>query len=491
MKNCTSSKQSAITPSTSNTSQGSQLGGSVNSLQKPLSEHNASMVSATSIKPSNGAQSSSGSSAASQHATVNLAIRSKPKRAEDVVVLQGICKLLNPQNRSVLFAVTYAVKLRNDTENGYLCLSAPEKGDKVHNVLDLTAPDRKDDCCRVCSKSTANGFAYILQFANTSDAHKFKVYLESLQQAAARDAVSEESQNKVDIASAQTTQESRASGTSPAPALNRSATDNSPSTVETPAKQTSPAVAAGTAKLVDIDSPPQSAPGERELIIEDAAEKLVKLIDQILPEAAKAGILVSDDTVADIEDTTIEDWLDRGFLQCETDDMKADLLNLLRILVRLKRKAESRKRVLPASNSLQEYDNKPHSDRITFTAPELVKIASSQDARATNKPDTPRIVYTTAEIESIAASRAIPQAAVDANLITPRRTSTIRGCSTEAAMADISKHKDWLSGKPYQVATPPESAGKLSHVEAKPMTKLMADASPQSSLSPGGLGTSR
>ncbi|TWU72440.1 hypothetical protein ED733_003457 [Metarhizium rileyi] len=344
--------------------------------------------------------------------SIRLPIRLSKSQDHEHVVLRGICKLLNPKDRLVLFVVSYTMRLRKDTDEGYLVLSTAGKEDRVHNVLELMSPDTRDDCCRVCSKNERNGFAYILQFPNILDTQKFKIFLESLQQAAAREANLEDNQTKPRTKSIQATQTPSGllgptnpvikwpslSATSATSEVTRLTASTLPSTVPTPSKQATVEGLCSDAKLIDFDDSPCCSPAARELIIEDAAEKLVELINKILPEASAAGLLLSDDTIADIEETAIDDWLARGFLQSETDDMKADLLDLLRILVRLKRKAESRRQTQPVIRSLQGYDEVPRPCRITYTASELERLNTAQPQEPTK---VERIQYTSSEIESI------------------------------------------------------------------------------------------
>ncbi|KAK9445464.1 hypothetical protein VB005_00575 [Metarhizium brunneum] len=308
---------------------------------------------------------------------MSLPIRPSEPQDPEHIVLRGICKLLNPKDRSVLFVVSYIMKVRKDTDEGYLVLSSSGKEDRIHNVLELMAPDTRDDCCRVCSRAEKNGFAYILQFPNIPDAHKFKIYLESLQQAAAREASMEQA---------------------PTPAKSAQEPPTSPHALRPVVDSPSPGM-----ELIDLRSPSCSQTAEREFIIEDAAEKLLGLIDKILPEASEAGLILSDDTVAHIQEVAINDWLHRGFLSSETDDMKTDLLELLRILVRIKRRAESRRQALPVVQSFQGFDVESRSNRVTYSASELemINIEMINTMQHQEAPTGKFIKYAASELEMI------------------------------------------------------------------------------------------
>lgn len=334
--------------------------------------------------------------------------------------MEGICKLLHAKDRSVLFMVSYALQIQSN--RACLVLSSEAKGEKIHDVLDLQAPENRDDCCRVCYEADGNTFVYMFQFPNADDACKFKTYLECLQQAATREDVTK-------------------------------------SVVKQPAE---------TAKLVDLDPPP------RVPTIEDAAQKLVELMEIILPEALAAGLLLSDDTLADIEEAAIDNWLTRGFLKSETDDMQDEVLDLIRVLVRFKRKSGSRRQAKePAIKSLKGFDENTKPSRMVYTPSDVKEIKRAVGPRPSTCSNATRITYTASEIESVARARGSTPVALDRNIVTPRRPPIINKCSPAAVVANVSKHKDWLSGKSDQVMTPtpPDSVEKVNG-----LIKLAAEA---------------
>jgi hypothetical protein len=383
------------------------------------------------------------------------------------------------------------MKVQNTTDKGYLMLSSAGKEDRVHDVLDLMAPDLTSDCCLVRPKDISNEFGYMLKFANVSDAHKFKIYLESLQQAAAREANLEQTEDKAAGMFQEATQTSSvlSSQTSPAPisqspsgasettGVVTSATSTVLSTVTTPTKTPVGGEATEGAKLVDLDSPPHNTTGAREFIIEDAAEKLVEIINKILPEATAAGLRLSDDTITDIEDTAIDDWLHRGFLQSETDDMRADLLDLLRILVRLKRKAESRKKGDFISPSLQDLNSDAKQDAkqdcIKYTASEISDLAGN---KVCGRVMEPRITYTASEMKEVARCSISVPADLDKSIITTSRAPKAQSCSPAAAVANVAKHADWLAGKSDQAQSVEVVSIIMSHCASRQQWMGMGEA---------------
>ncbi|KAG6018899.1 hypothetical protein E4U41_003514 [Claviceps citrina] len=428
----------------------------------------------------------------------SLPTRPKPLDSKKVVY-NGQCKFLDAKSRKPLFPVTCAMKIQESRSKAFLVLSASNRPDRTHNVLEMSAPDIQDDCCRLYSREMVSRCLYDLQFPNASDARKFGFYLESLQKAAARTlgapSISSNQSKKTEIppslrvpasptetVSAQKASEPRETSDIVTELIKTDV--ESPSTTsgqETEVRifedaaepQESSAI---VAKLIDVDSPSKTSDQETKVdIFEDAAELLFNLIEKILPQAAAAGLNFSEDAISDIPETADEVWLKRGFLRSETDDMQPELFELLRILVRIKRKAESRK----------------HSH-----AAEFKQDLKSADAK------TKRIQYSLSEIQNLSSSSVATPAGLDKSMVTPRRTRAVGGCLSAASAALMSKNKAWLNGDsaPQRpdatIRTPPMSNGKLNAVskgcpEAPNAANKGDISSPRSPSKNGGLGTSR
>ncbi|KAK2593880.1 hypothetical protein QQS21_008400 [Conoideocrella luteorostrata] len=409
--------------------------------------------------------------------------------ASEQVVHKGLCKLLDPRNMLPLFIINYSLKILNDSSKALIVLSA-ERGDKIHDVLDAKTPEFKDDRCRICSKAKDNGWAYILQFNNAPDAKKFCLFMENLQKAAARTLGRSSIANKPATTPITTSINTPATTSTTTPATqslepptltSSSASASMPYVVPSTTTASTKAVTVSngdreTPKLVDVESPPREMQGAKMPTIEDAAEKLFGLIEDILPEAAAAGLNISDDAISDIQETAINSWLTRGFLKSESDDMKSELLDLLRILVRIKHKAERRK---------QENRIKP--------------IIKSLDGFHISEVKPSRIKYSSSEIESWAKSGVSPPTGLDKAIVTPRKSRSVTGYSAAAAATGVSKHKSWLSSKPQQhsieIETPPLSAEKPNDVmRSVNVSSTALGISPPvtpCNPTPKGLGTSR
>ncbi|KAG5950913.1 hypothetical protein E4U53_004175 [Claviceps sorghi] len=393
--------------------------------------------------------------------------------ASELLVYRKLCKWLDAESKRPLFVVTCSLKIQNNSDKAFLVLSESNKEDRLHNVLEISTPEIEDDCCSFCSRETTSIARSILQFPNAAEAKKFGLYLENLQKAAAR-----------------------TSGASSGTSGNRSrqadippSSKPKPSAAEAPEKESSPSAnkletrGFSDVKLVDVESQATTSEQEKKApTIEDAAQSLFDLIEKILPEAAAAGLDVSEDAISEVQETAIESWLRRGFLKSETDDMKSELVELLRILVRIKRKAEARKKA-------------------TQIEPPVV-IQSLKDLDGTDS-SVKRVKYSLAEIQSLSSSGTAVPAGLDKSTLTPRRTQATGSYSPAAAAQVMSKNKAWLDGgsavqRPdATTVTPPMSNEKLRSVIGKACPGVPKSANkrgvspPQSPSAVKGLSSSR
>ncbi|QUC16151.1 uncharacterized protein UV8b_00392 [Ustilaginoidea virens] len=389
--------------------------------------------------------------------TVSPPIRSskpsKPSRAGQVVY-SGICKLLHSKSRSLIYIVSLAMAIDEDNDEAFLILSVADKVIKVHNVLELSQPQASEDCCLVASEMTGEPFTYLLQFSSSSESTTFRLYLENLKRAVSRRkgapsggngsaAANTDASKPVSDNSAAVTAQSFPGLIRPSPSAGDASIEdlNVNSTTSSMVPQASDAVSSTGAevpRLVDVEPTPQPMGETKMATIEDAAEKLFDLIGKILPEANAAGMHLCEDEIADIEETAIDSWLTRGFLKSESDDMRSELLDLLRVLLRIKRKAESRSVAQKAGiKSLENFDKEGTKPRqIKYSVSEIVKLASNraQDVRLSSK-----------------------------TAVFPPRKHATGDFSPTAALTGVSKHKARLSDRPEsQQPCPPAVAPSQS-----------------------------
>ncbi|KAG5928955.1 hypothetical protein E4U42_007587 [Claviceps africana] len=401
-----------------------------------------------------------------------LPIRPSPLASEQLIYRE-LCKWLDAESKGPLFVVTCSLKIQKNSDKAFLVLSAPKKQDRLHNVLNISEPDIQDDCCSFFSREIESRRKHILQFPNASGANKFGLYLENLQKAAARahgtsSKASDNQSRQIDIPSSAKLKPSTKENT-------KKESTSSASKPETSGIRDT--------KLVDVESAATTSEQEENApTIEDAAESLFDLIEKILPEAAAAGLNVSEDAISDIQETAIESWLRRGFLKSEADDIKSELLELLRILVRIKRKAELRKKAA-----------QPKSP---------IVISSLKDFESADS-NVKRIKYSAAEIRSLSSGSTAVPTGPDKSALTPRRTQPTGSYSAAAAAQAMSKNKAWLDGgsavqRPdATTATPPMSHEKSRSVMNNVCPEVLKAANkggvspPQSPSAVKGLSSSR
>ena len=382
-------------------------------------------------------------------------------------VHSGECELLKRVQGAQPFRASFKLTIRLDNNTACLVLSAPNKGENVKNVLDLQQPTFTHDYCTISSRKADQGSDYFLRLSSQERASKFCLYLENLQRAAVRGngnhgpTVTKESSPS--LASKPRNDSARIIPTKVQHSVNP---DNKGTPEQVPANTAS---SAGTAApsttaaaidtrsiahtmdegvtLVDIgDESDHSASTKKDGLetstIEDAAEQLHALVKKILPEASALGLHLSDEAIADMEDAAIDSWLSKGFLESESDDMKTELLELLRILVRIKRKAEARKAQRPktaAISSLKGYVN-------------------------TGQP-AGRIKYSSAEIATLSKNASPNSPRLDPSITSQNRTPIATSTTASVIVSTVSKHKAWLE---QSLA---ERGGSSMEVDQTPPTK--------------------
>ena len=274
----------------------------------------------------------------------------------DYILCKGECEIKAAQNQLV-YKAEFAMKIEISTSCGYLVLSSPGEVDHIHNVLELEPPVLKDGYCQITSSHYKGKVNCSVRLPSEDLTAKFKLYLDNLRRAAVRQPTHAlQGQLREDPPNLCTMSTS-------ADLIDFS---NQPSTVKVPVKKG------------DVSS----------MSIEDAAEQLHGLIRKIIPEITGHGLRMDDATIDDIEETAIDFWLNRGFLGSESDDMKAELLELLRLLTRIKRKAELRKgskvKCPPghAFTDLKELESgRAASPRILYTRSQILSLECKASPR--------------------------------------------------------------------------------------------------------------
>ncbi|PHH62970.1 hypothetical protein CDD81_6395 [Ophiocordyceps australis] len=115
---------------------------------------------------------------------------------------------------------------------------------------------------------------------------------------------------------------------------------------------------------------------------EGVAKQLQTLVARIIPECTENGLQMSNDAIHEIEETIIASWRQQGFLKNVPDNIEAELLEVLRSLLRFKRKAQEAKSVgfhlTPTMKSLMELqlDMQSKPKFIKYSAKEIEELRS-------------------------------------------------------------------------------------------------------------------
>lgn len=378
-------------------------------------------------------------------------IQSKPASDPDYVLCKGECEIKTVQELTN-FKAEFVMKIKTSTNCGYLVLSAPDKGERVHDVLELEPPVMKDGYCHVTSGQGKGNANYSVKLPDADLTNKFKLYRDNLRRAAIRQLSTPGSATTPVVqgsSAGETATKAQAAPAQPGPSEMGSSRQNATFADTVAANKTlsttpprgqlhevnlGPNKTPAPANLIDISNQPSMPKGPINkgdvcgMSIEDAAEHLHSLIQRIIPEITGHGLRMDDATIDDIEETAIDFWLNRGFLGSESDDMKAELLELLRLLSQIKRKAELRR-----GAQVKCQPPRPSTD--------LKELESGRAA-------SPRIQYTPAQIQSLEDKVSPRPKRLDTVGVYPKPASKAQKTTATAPVFQLSEIRKWIGGNP-------------------------------------------
>ncbi|KAL7959504.1 hypothetical protein V8C34DRAFT_322980 [Trichoderma compactum] len=344
--------------------------------------------------PRNGLRASSGSSSQGQNAIStgrNLGeprptSSSTPQQTVEHILSQGECMLIDESDNSSVSA-KFVAKVYMQRNEGLFMLIPSGQPQSVYNVLSLGVPVIQGPYCIIYG--ARNERLHKVKLRTTSAAESFQYLLKTLQQSARQfceprsaspkpapivAASKEEAASPLPIPSKTP---SKAPGDVPetSDGDKRAALQTSQST-EAPLQQDS------EKSLLNLEDEPQTQPS---LTIEAAADHMQRIVHHILSEITATGVNVPEKGVDEIESTAIANWMAQGFMESETgsDDMKEELEQLLRLLVRIKRKVQYRHGISVGSNHVS------------------ISSATLQDLQEIAEKPIKRIKYTTADIKEL------------------------------------------------------------------------------------------
>ncbi|KAJ6440257.1 hypothetical protein O9K51_06047 [Purpureocillium lavendulum] len=260
----------------------------------------------------------------------------------DHVLCHGKCSVKLP-NLPEDITADFILRVERSSNRAVLVLSAPEKPQRVHDIMDLQAPEIQGQYCHVASIPGRANVAYLLRLETSELTNKFKLYLESLQLTMKREKESaprfptntKNVKPKLPMPQGEAQagiqrQQSAAQN----PVSSRSASVNSHLNVAPQSSSSS----ANAPRLVDIDDEAEGHTNPY-TTIEGAAEKLCTLMDSLETDFVGQGFPLTTAAVNELEETAIDIWLQRGFLDAEDTDIKEDMIKLLKGLFQVKRQA--------------------------------------------------------------------------------------------------------------------------------------------------------
>ncbi|RFU81192.1 hypothetical protein TARUN_1038 [Trichoderma arundinaceum] len=406
-----------------------------------------------------------------------------PRHIQEHILSQGACEIVNePENSS--FAAEYIIKVHLQKNEGLLMFVSPNKSQVVHNVLSLDAPVTKGPFCLICNAKKE--CLYKMKLQTSAAAEDFRYLLSSLQISALQ--FREVKMPSPRPAPAPVTEDERFSSLlqTPPPVAVKAPEVSSEivrsvekTVVQTPESAETPTRPKTESEddLVDVEA--DSAPGPA-LTIEAAADHMQGIVQQILTEITATGINVPENGVEEIESAAIANWMAQGFMKSETesDELKEELVELLRLLVRIKRKVQFRHRskAAPISSTtfqdLQEIVEKP-SKRIKYTTADIKelevhavsrqnKIKASGLAEIQKSSPTHDAVISGAGPEALVKEPAKPMGGLASS-----RWATSDGWSSSAA-------KPVVAAK--SAAVPPPQAPTAVPNSQKPKTKGLSSS---------------
>ncbi|KAH6604573.1 hypothetical protein Trco_006280 [Trichoderma cornu-damae] len=282
------------------------------------------------------------------------------------------------------------MKVQLHKNKGLLVVLPSGKDQCVHDVLSLGAPAIQGPFCFI--SNTRQERLYKMKFRTSAAADGFQYLLKSLQQSALqfREAglVSPKSASTIAVQKehADKPLQTPSKAVSKAPeAVPETASNNKRDPVQAPGSVKASLQQEPGQILVSLqdDYPPKPA-----VTIEAAADQMQGIVQQILSEITATGIKVPENGVEEIESAAIANWMAQGFMRSETepDGLQDELVELLRLLVRIKRKVQFRhgSNPVPISSEtlldLQEIAEKPRK-RIKYTIADLKKLEAHAVSR--------------------------------------------------------------------------------------------------------------
>ncbi|KAL6838010.1 hypothetical protein V8C40DRAFT_260959 [Trichoderma camerunense] len=354
--------------------------------------------------PRNGLRVSSGSSSQSQNAVSagrNVGnprpTSSAPQQTVEHILSQGECMLIDDSDGSSV-STKFVAKVSMQRNEGLLMLMPSGQPQSVYNVLSLGVPVIQGPYCIIYG--ARNERLHKVKLRTVAAAESFQYLLKTLQQSARQFCEPRPASPKLAPIVAASKEEAANPLPTPskaAPKAVSKAPEDVPetaggdkrATLQTPQSTEAPLHQDSERSLLNLEDEAQAQPS---LTIEAAADHMQRIVHQILSEITATGVNVPEKGVAEIESTAIANWMAQGFMEseAESDELKEELVDLLRLLVRIKRKVQYRHGISVGNNDvsissetlqdLQEIAEKP-SKRIKYTTADIKELETHAVSR--------------------------------------------------------------------------------------------------------------
>ncbi|KAL6789114.1 hypothetical protein J3E68DRAFT_439344 [Trichoderma sp. SZMC 28012] len=461
--------------------------------------------------PRNGLRVSSGSSSQGQNAVPTgrnvgnpRPTSSAPQQTVEHILSQGECMLIDDSDGSSV-STKFVAKVSMQRNEGLLMLMPSGQPQSVYNVLSLGVPVIQGPYCIIYG--ARNERLHKVKLRTVAAAESFQYLLKTLQQSARQFCEPRPASPKLAPIVAASKEEAASPLPTPskaAPKAVSKASEDVPetadgdkrTTLQTPQSTEAPLHQDSEKSLLNLEDDAQPQPS---LTIEAAADHMQRIVHQILSEITATGVNVPEKGVAEIESTAIANWMAQGFMEseAESDELKEELVDLLRLLVRIKRKVQYRHGISVGNNDVS------------------ISSETLQDLQEIAEKPSKRIKYTTADIKELETHAVSRQDKIKASGLQeiqkrspkpaeaePKRSSPIPDDSRTVRPSDSGLKEPSIPSQSISRAELPNSTAKVTTDVSSPApaapTKPLNSASKASSgasksdlKAPGGLATSR
>ncbi|KAM0523911.1 hypothetical protein ACHAPE_001164 [Trichoderma viride] len=380
---------------------------------------------------------------------------STPLQAQEHILSVGDCETVNESDNSSS-AIKFMLKVQLQKNKGLLAMKLQDKGTSIHDVLALDTPVVQGPFCLISNTQrerlyklkfrtsvAAEGFQYLLKSLQQSACRFKEPSLVSPKEPPTPTANKGPAAGKTPIVN-KTPTDNKTPTTNDTPTVNKIPTaSNTPNDSKTSSANKMPTTdketeadsvntplntasqVAETAPTTDHDDGKGSLqtaasietslqrdtresvvgetlvdtddvfPSNPALTIEAAADHMQGLVQQILSDITASGIQVPERGIEEIESTAISNWMAQGFMTTETesDELKEELAELLRLLVRIKRKVQFRH----GSNHMNRMNT------VTISSETLQDLQGLQDLQEIVEKPSKKIKYTSTDIKELEA----------------------------------------------------------------------------------------